>query len=335
MKTFAMMDFLRCLAAAGMACVVAGCMAVSVALSPAPLTLGTGSPGGDYHPVGNAVCRMFNLAAAREARQCVAVGSRGSVENIVRIQRGDAAFGLAQADVANAAFRGEGPFAAAGADPALRVLLVLHPEALTVVARDEAGIRDFSDLRGKRVGIGKGGAGYPFTRDAALAAHGLTIADLGSVLELDPGEQERALCGKEVDAVFFVAGHPNGVTQGVTTACRARLVRVEGEPVERLIAGHPWYRSAFIPGGMYGGNPDAVPTLGTDAVLLSSAELPDAVAYAVVKAVMEHFADFRRLHPVLSPLTRKGLVPMAGAIPVHPGALRYFREGDPASLGNP
>lgn len=155
---------------------------------------------------------------------------------------------------------------------------------------------------------------------------GAAIGDLGPVLELDPGEQERALCGNEVDAVFFVAGHPNGVTQGATTACRARLLRVAGEPVDRLLASDPWYFAAIIPGGMYAGNPDPVPTVGTRAVLVAASDLPDEVAYALVKAVLGNFADFRRLHPVLFDLQPAATVPREGALPIHPGALRYYRE---------
>jgi len=146
---------LPCLAAAIMAIIVTGCMAVSVALAPTPVTLATGTPGGIYHPVGNAICRMFNLPDEHQAKPCVAVSSGGSVENIRRIESGGSTFGLSQTDVAYAAFHGEGPFAAAGPDPKLRMLIALYPEAFTVVARADTGIRDFQDLRDKRVGIGR------------------------------------------------------------------------------------------------------------------------------------------------------------------------------------
>jgi len=317
---------LQRLAAAGTASLVAGCMAVSVALAPVPVTIATGSPGAAYHPVGNAICRMFNLAGEHQARPCVAVSSGGSVENIRRIESGESTFGLAQTDVASAAFHGQGPFAASGPDPGLRLLIALYPEPLTVVARADAGIRDFQDLRGRRVGIGRSGAGYPFTRDVVLAAYGWTLADFGRVLELDPAGQEQALCGNQVDAVFFVAGHPNGLTQGVTTGCRAKLVRVAGKPIDRLLATHAEYSASVIPGGMYAGNPDDVPTIATRAVLVTSSALPDDLAYALVKAVSGNFADFRRLHPVLSTLELKDMVPGGTVIPIHPGALAYYRE---------
>ena len=49
-------------------------------------------------------------------------------------------------------------------------------------------------------------------------------------------------------------------------------------------------------------------------------------AIAVVKAVIENFADFRRLHPALSTLEIKDMVPSGSVIPIHPGALNYYRE---------
>lgn len=309
-----------------MASSIAGCMAVSVALAPAPVTLATGTPGGIYHPVGNAICRMFNLAEEHQDVPCVAVGSDGSVANIRRVESGKSAFGLSQTDVAYAAFHGAGPFAAAGPDPTLRMLIALYPEAFTVVTRADTGIRDFPGLRGRRIGIGKSGAGYTFTRDVVLGFHGWTISDAERLLELGPAEQNQALCSNQIDAIIFQAGHPNGLTQEATTGCSARLVRVAGPPIERLLEAHSYYVASVIPGGMYPGNPDDVPTIGTQAVLVTSGNQPDELAYAVVKAVVENFADFRRLHPALATLDIKSMVPSEVVIPIHPGALRYYRE---------
>jgi hypothetical protein len=314
------------LAAAIIATTVAGCMAVSVALAPAPVTLATGTPGGIYHPVGNAICRMYNLADEHLAVPCVAVSSEGSVANVRRVESGGSTFGLSQTDVAYAAFHGEGPFAAAGPDPKLRLLIALYSEAFTVVARADVGIRDFRDLRGKRLGIGKSGAGYTFTRDVVLGSYGWTLADIDHTPELEPAEQNQALCSNKVDAIIFEAGHPNGLTQEATTGCRARLVRVAGPPIDRLLATHPYYVATVIPGGMYAGNPDDVRTIGTQAVLVTSSDQPDELAYGVVKAVFENFADFRRLHPALSALDIKDMVPSEAVVPIHPGALTYYRE---------
>ena len=165
---------------------------------------------------------------------CVAVSSDGSVANIRRGESGDSTFGLSRTDVAYAAFHGEGPFAAAGPDPSLRILIALYPEAFTVVARANTSIRDFQDLRGKRVGIGTIGVGYNFTRDVVLGFYGSTIPDPERVLEFAPAEQNQALCSNKVDAIIFEAGasqwaDPGGY-DGLPSAAGARRWPADRSP---------------------------------------------------------------------------------------------------------
>src|ERR1700745_2293744 len=70
--------------------------------------------------------------------------------------------------------------------------------------------------------------------------------------------------------------------------------RIAGQPIDRLLATHPYYIPSIIPGGMYVGNPGDVPTIGTRAVLLASYDRADEVVYALVKAVADNFAVFRQ-----------------------------------------
>jgi uncharacterized protein len=175
-------------------------------------------------------------------------------------------------------------------------------------------------------GIGASGVGYNVTRDVILEAYGWTTSDPEHVLEFAPAEQNLALCSGKVDAIIFEAGHPNGLTQEATTDCRARLVRVAGHPIDGLLATHPYYIATIIPGGMYVGNPSDVPTIGTRAVLIASSDQPDQLVYAIVKAVFDNFGVFRQLHPALSSLEMREMVPSDSVIPIHPGALNYYRE---------
>jgi TRAP transporter TAXI family solute receptor len=228
--------------------------------------------------------------------------------------------------VAYAAYRGEGPFTAVGPDTELRTVIALHPEALAVIARTDAGIRRFEDLRGKRISVGRSGTASVVAHDDLLAAYGWTASDFARSLSLGLAEQNRALCGGSVDAIVFQAAQPSGFIQEATIGCPARLLRLEGPAIGRLLEAHPYYVASVIPGGMYDGNPDDVPTFGTRVLLVTSAREPEDLVYAVVKAVFENFADFRRLHPALFTLKPGDLVPGGGVTPVHPGAARYYRD---------
>jgi hypothetical protein len=317
----------RLAAAVFMAASLVSCAAPIAIIKRAPVTVATASPGAIYHPVGNAICRIVNLANANDpAKRCHAIESDGAVANVEKVEAGEATFGLTQSDLAYGAFRGEGPFVATGPDRELRTVIALHRESFAVIARADSAIHTFQDLRGRRVGIGKRGAGYTFTRDVVLRFYGWTISDFDRALELGPTEQNETLCNNRVDAIIFEAAHPDGLTQEATSECRARLVPVTGAPIDRLLATHPYYIASVIPGGMYEGNPADTPTFGTQTVLLTSARQPDDLVYAVAKAVFEDLGDFRRLHPALSKLERKAMVPSEAVMPIHPGALRYYRE---------
>jgi len=300
--------------------------AQAVAAEQAPFTIATGIPGGVPLAVGNAICRLFNLAEERRTNPCLATISSGSVDNARRVRRGNAALGLVQSDVAYTAYRGTGAFAMAGPDADLRVVLALHTEALAVIVRADAGIRRFEDLRHRRISVGRIGASYAVIRNDLLAAYGWSAAEFARSLELGPAEQNRALCHNRVDAIMFEAAQPNGFIQEVTIGCSARLLPLSGPTIAALLVTHPYYVASRIPGGMYDGNPDDVATFGTQALLVASARQPDPLTYAVVQAVWENFADFRRLHPALSTLNIKDMVPSGVVIPIHPGALNYYRE---------
>jgi TRAP transporter TAXI family solute receptor len=291
----------------------------------APIIISTGNPGAIYHPVGSAVCRLYNLSADEQA-PCRAVSSGGSVENIERVRRGEANLGISQTDVAYAAVRGEGRFSSSGPFNELRVVMALHAEAFSIVARADRPIKVFADLKGMRVSVGASGAGYAVTRDLLLATYGWTLRDFASALPLGPSDQNAALCDDTVDAIMFAAGHPNGLTQEATLGCPARLVEIAGPPLARLLEKHPYFVATVIPGGLYRGNPDDVATFGTRAQIVASASLPDEIAYKIVRSVVTNFADFQRMHGALSRLEASASVPRGVIVAPHPGALRYFRE---------
>ena len=70
---------------------------------------------------------------------------------------------------------------------------------------------------------------------------------------------------------------------------------------------------------------DKVKTVGMLATLVTSADTPDDVVYAVTKEVMTHLDQFRKLHPALANLTPESMLQGLTA-PIHPGALKYYKE---------
>ena len=58
---------------------------------------------------------------------------------------------------------------------------------------------------------------------------------------------------------------------------------------------------------------------------MTSRTAADAV-YAVVKSVFENFDAFSTLHPAFKNLKKSGMIKKGLSVPLHHGALRYYRE---------
>jgi hypothetical protein len=240
------------------------------------------------------------------------------------LRAGEIEFGVVQSDVQYHALRGDGPFKGA-AYPELRAMFALHPEPFTVVARRDANIRSFADFKGKRFNVGNPGSGTRASLEELLDALGWKLGDFFLAAELRADEQGPALCEGRIDGFFYAVGHPSANIQDPTTQCGAQLVALTGPAVERLVGGKPYYAHATIPGGMYPHNPQATPTYGTRATLVTSSKVPADIVYAVVKTVFERLEDFKHLHPALAHLNRAEMLTGLPA-PMHDGALRYYRE---------
>jgi TRAP transporter TAXI family solute receptor len=290
------------------------------------ITIGTGGVTGVYYPTGGAICRLVNKGRKDHGIRCSVESTGGSVYNINTIRAGELEFGVAQSDWQYHAYNGTSKFESAGKFEDLRAVFSVHPEPFTVVARADAGIKTFDDLKGKRVNIGNPGSGQRGTMEVLMEAKGWTTDDFALATELKAAEQSAALCDNQIDAMVYTVGHPSGSIQEATTACDSVLVTVDGAQVESLINDNSFYRSANIPGGMYRGSDEATATFGVGATFVSSAKVSDDAVYTVVKAVMENIEDFRKLHPAFANLDPKEMATAGLSAPLHPGAERYYKE---------
>ncbi len=296
------------------------------AQQPTFITIGTGGVTGVYYPAGGAICRMLARTRSEHGIRCGAESTGGSVFNVNALRSGELEFGVAQSDVQFHAYNGSGRFTEQGPDEKLRAVFSIHPEPFTVVARGDAGITTFEDLKGKRVNVGNPGSGQRNTMEVLMDKMGWTMGDFSLASELQPAEQAQALCDNNVDAIVYTVGHPNGSIQEATTGCSAVLVTVDNDAVRALVEENPFYRMATIPGGMYRGNADDTTTFGVGATIVTSADVSDEVVYQLTKSVFENLDQFRSLHPALANLDAQQMVQDGLSAPLHPGAQKYFRE---------
>ena len=315
----------------GCALLGAGMVAMSATASAAPvekqfITIGTGGVTGVYYPTGGAICRLVNKHRKEHGVRCSVESTGGSIYNLNTLRAGELDMGIVQSDWQYHAYRGTSAFEKQGANKDLRAVFSVHPEAFTILARKDSGITRFEDLKGKRVNIGNPGSGQRGTMEQLMKVYGWNHDSFSLVSELKASEHAKALCDNKIDAFVYTVGHPSGSFKEATTSCDTVLVTVAGDKVNQLIKDNPYYRTATIPAGMYKGNDQNVQTFGVAATVVTSAKVNDEAVYQLTKAVFDDLPTFKKLHQAFGTLKKEEMVSDGLSIPLHNGAMRYYKE---------
>jgi TRAP transporter TAXI family solute receptor len=289
------------------------------------ISIGTGGVTGVYYPTGGAICRLVNKNRKEHGIRCSAESTGGSIYNINTLRTGELEFGVAQSDWQFHAYNGTSKFADQGKFEKLRAVFSVHPEPVTVIASDASGVNELTDMKGKRLNIGNPGSGTRGTWEVIEAALGWQRSDLKLAAEMKSAETGQAVCDGKIDAYFWLVGHPSALTQESLATCDAHLVNVTGPAIDKLVADNSYYRTATIPAGMYNNDKD-IKTFGVGATFVSSTDVPDDVVYVVVKAVFENIDQFKKLHPAFANLEPAQMISDSLSAPLHPGAVKYYKE---------
>ncbi len=290
------------------------------------ISIGTGGITGVYYPTGGAICRLMNKRRKETGIRCSVESTGGSIYNINNVRAGELDFGVAQSDWQYHAYNGTSKFKDKGPFKDLRAVFSIHAEPVTIIARDDSGIKTILDLKGKRVNIGNPGSGTRGTWEVIEKTLGWQRSDLKLATDLKSAETGQALCDNKIDAYFWLVGHPSALTEESLASCASHLVDATSPKINEMVAKTPYYAPAAIPGGMYPGEKADVPTWGVRATLVTSAKVPDEVVYNLVKSVFDNFDSFRKLHKAFNHLKAENMIKDGLSAPLHPGAVKYYKE---------
>jgi TRAP transporter TAXI family solute receptor len=309
------------------------CLALGLMVNPTPVvakttfvTIGTGGITGVYYPTGGAIARIVNKKRKVYGIRCTVESTGGSVFNVNAVMAGDLEFGVVQSDRQFQAMKGLAEWKEKGPQKDLRAVFTIHPESITLVAADDAGIKSINDLRGKRVNIGNPGSGQRQNSIDGLMNAGINYEKDLKAEGVKAAEAPGLLQDGRIDAFFYTVGHPSGAIKEATAGRRkVHFVPITG--VDNLLKKYPYYAKAMIPIKLYPGatNTKDVQTFGVKATFVTSAKVPDRVVYAITKEVFDNFEDFKKLHPAYQVLTKENMLEGMSA-PIHPGAMKYYKE---------
>jgi len=291
------------------------------------VTIGTGAVTGIYYPTGGAIGQLVNRKFATYGIKVTVESTSGSVFNVNAVSTGDLDFGIVQSDRQYQAYHGLAEWAETGPRRNLRSVFSLHPEAVTLVVAEHSGIRTLSDLKGKRINLGNPGSGHLQNSRDVLAAAGIDEQQLFAEY-VKAVEAPGLLQDGRIDGFFYTVGHPNSnVEEASYGRIKVFIVPITDPVRTELLRRHPYYAKAVIPRSYYPRilNETDIETIGVKTTVVTSKDVPADVVYAVVKEVFDNLDQFKTLHAAYKNLTPQQMLAGLSA-PLHPGALRYYRE---------
>ncbi len=292
------------------------------------VTIGTGGITGVYYPTGGAIAKMINKKKKEYGIRATVESTGGSVFNVNAVMAGDLEFGVVQSDRQYQAINGLAEWKDKGPQKDLRAVFSIHPETVTLVAAVDSGIKTINDVKGKKINIGNPGSGQRQNAIDALEAVGIDVKKDIKAESIKASEAASLLQDGRIDAFFYTVGHPSGAIKEATSGARKVLIAdVAGPGIDKLLAKFPYYAKATINHKLYPGaqNDKDIQTFGVKATFVTSAKIPDEVVYAITKEVFENFDDFKKLHPAYAGLTKQNMLEGLSA-PIHPGAMKYYKE---------
>jgi len=294
--------------------------------NPSHMYLGTGSVQGVYFPIGGVICRLLNRHKSLHRLRCTLESTGGSVYNLRELREGNFDLVVAQSDWQYHAYNGTSTFEKDGANLSLRAVFALEADPLALIVKYDSDVKTFDDLADHVVSFGYARSLQHRVINDLLEVKGWTDDNFKEVRRMSDPKQVGELCSDSVEAILLLTSSLNDHLAGLRDDCKLRIVPIEGDEVAKVISEKPYYRTGKILKGMYLGETNDVMSFGLGATFVASESTSPKAIYHVVKEVVENFRDFKSLHPSLAALDKKEL-PRAGiSIPLHPGAIRYYKE---------
>lgn len=204
----------------------------------------------------------------------------------------------------------------------LRAVAVLFSTAVQIVARSDSRITRVADLRGKRINLGSKGSPTERAARLILESHGVPFTQVQPTF--DSGEAAEALRTGKLDALVLYSPFQNPVIADMAAANSARLVPIDRATVAAIQERHHFLKAITIPGGTYKNQDEDLLTVGMDVLLVCRDDLPEPLVYDLARTLFDAVPLLMQAHA-----SAQGIDPDRGptaAIPLHPGAARYYRE---------
>jgi len=288
--------------------------------------LPTASSGGSYYPMGALLASLWSDKLKDQDIVITSQSSGGSVENCNMIASGEALLGMSAIDVAMGALKGQGKFSGRAVKN-LRIMSVLFPTYQSWGVTYDSKIQTMTDMKGKRISVGKAGAATERNARELLAAAGVTFDDLAKNEYLGWSQSAQAMKDGTLAGGLFQGAPPTAALVDLYTSKVGHVIPLTDGEIAKLEEGGVMYRVVLKP-GTYPNQDKPIQTVARQNLFICSADAPDDLIYSLTKIMYENLAYLQRSYHGFKPIDPKQ--PLAGTaksgLKAHPGAIKYFKE---------
>ena len=291
------------------------------------ILLGTGETGTFSHFTGRTICRIINKHS--NDINCKTVPAPDDVHNLTNVQGGSLDISLVDSRMLHDAINKTGHFEFLDISyDSLRTLVTLYDVPVTLVVRSDAKITSLEALKGKRINAGAPRSLQHLAVDTIMKVKKWSKGDFSLVEELPVSQSQdtMAFCHNTIQAMVHIGVHPDPSLQQLFKLCKAGLVNMDDNDIEKLIDDHPAFSKVNIAADTYPSQPVEITTFGTSVMLVASEDLDEQTVYKIIDSIYSNRKRLNRAHSALSSFTvvtaRKNDV----GIQLHPGAAKYFSE---------
>lgn len=285
---------------------------------PDHLTLGTAAAGGTYYTYGDGLAQILTRALDLPVAMRP---TEGPAENIALMEAGEIKVGFVTIGVALHAWNGTGIWAGRKPARAMRAIFPMYDTPFHFLVLQDSAAKSLTDLAGKRIGIGpRGGTTATYVPEFFAALKTDATFAYGDWPELTGQLQAMT-----IDAIAAGAGVPFPAFADLERKTSVRYLPLTPDQIATLRLSLPELAASRIPAGTYWSLNRLYPTVGLYNFAVAHRDLPDDLVYQLVKAVFENHDRMIEVHPAAAETVPTNMA-RNSFLPLHPGAIRYFRQ---------
>ena len=300
------------------------CILTPLTASAYEILIGTGEVGSFSYFSGRMLCRSINRQL--DDVTCTAQAADDEIDNLTNLQSGSLDLAIINSNILDAAVNKSGMFQFLDINyENIAILTPLYDRPIGILVRSNARIATLDDLKGKRINGGAPGSIERRAMELIMKAKGWSVDDFSRFEELPTSHSQdtMAFCQGTVQAMIMVGVHPSVRTQRLVENCKAVLLDINDDAIDKLIKTRAPCWKTEISATSYS---KPARTFGTRAILVASRAIDTETGYAITKALYDNKARLQNSHPALSLYSKQEALKGLEGLQLHQGAEQFLAE---------